>query len=159
VIANALGLGVDEVSIEPDGHGHAGHTAMPKLPEALENTSDGREDAVSAADRKAALDEVTITLAGDIAEAKSRGERYELNPNGEGVLGSDERDVMQRIVRMCDPGDHEAQDKLLDVLSARARCLVDEHWAETETLAAELWCQRTLTGAETIQGIIATANA
>src|SRR5579862_3608526 len=69
------------------------------------------------ADREGAQKDIIGFLAGDIAEAKLRGETYKLDPYQEDVHTSDEQESLGRI-GLLNPGDYAAQDALLDELHA-----------------------------------------
>lgn len=79
-IGRVLGYAVHAVSIESDGEGHAGFTHVDVLPKHLEATKDWRLESIGVDDWQTACDDVVITLAGDIAEAKSRREVFEASP-------------------------------------------------------------------------------
>jgi tetratricopeptide (TPR) repeat protein len=136
-MAFLLEKAVRRVSIVPDSEskGHVRGTWYPSFRPDIYDISDRRT-------RSIAEREITVTLAGPVAEAKFTGRSTYLG------RGSDRQFVVDIALRMCD--EEKEASKYVEWLLQRTKNLIGYriNWVQVEALARELMDHRKLSGKE-----------
>jgi hypothetical protein len=145
-----LGYDLEWVSIEPNVDTHSeGETKGTILPPAVTKERLARGDSFTEEELVAISDNVTNLLAGEVAEARLRGERYQLDPLA--VRTRDEQWAIGQVQSVCGSANGYARaDRELAALIRRAEELLDRHWAFVERVAEGLIVKRRLTGEEVV---------